>query len=309
MLFRSPWSAYLPGLIGLQYRGQDRPSRMRLQCLCWIGFILVFFTFSTTQEYYSLPTYPAFALLLGCAIAQDSVWIRRGAKLLGVLTTLAALAIAFILANVWNTPTPGDISQALTQNPDMYTLSLGHMGDLTLQSFAYLRTPLLLAGAAFLIGGWAAWRARGFRLQLGLAVMMILFLNAARVAMITFNPYLSTRELADAIRQAPPGKVILGDQYYVFSSVFYYADLKEALLLNGRYQNLEYGSYAPGAPDVFLSDSQFRPLWLSQDRAYLVLEGPKVLGVTQTVGKDSMHLVKASGGKFLFTNHPLDKAN
>ena len=112
-----------------------------------------------------------------------------------------------------------------------------------------------------------------------------------------------------ALPISPPGKVILGDQYYVFSSVFYYADLKEALLLNGRYQNLEYGSYAPGAPDVFLSDSQFRPLWLSQDRAYLVLEGPKVLGVTQTVGKDSMHLVKASGGKFLFTNHPLDKAN
>ena len=32
---------------------------------------------------------------------------------------------------------------------------------------------------------------------------------------------------------------------------------------------------------------------------------PKVLGVEQTVGKDSMVLVKASGGKYLFTNHPL----
>jgi hypothetical protein len=179
------------------------------------------------------------------------------------------------------------------------------MGDLTLQSFAYLRTPLMLAGAAFLIGTLAAWRGRGLALQLGLAAMMILFLNAARVAMITFNPYLSTKELAEAIQKAPAGRVILGDQYYVFSSVFYYADLKEALLLNGRYQNLEYGSYAPGAPNVFLSDSQFRPLWLAPERAYLVLEGPKVLGVEQTVGKDSMVLVKASGGKYLFTNHPL----
>ncbi len=305
LLWFFPWSAYLPGLVGLQYRGQDRASRLRLLCLCWIGFILVFFTFSTTQEYYSLPTYPAFALLLGSVMASESAWIQRGAKALGVVTALAAVAVAFILANVWNTPTPGDISQALTQNPGMYTLSLGHMGDLTLQSFAYLRTPLMLAGAAFLIGTLAAWRGRGLALQLGLAAMMILFLNAARVAMITFNPYLSTKELAEAIQKAPAGRVILGDQYYVFSSVFYYADLKEALLLNGRYQNLEYGSYAPGAPNVFLSDSQFRPLWLAPERAYLVLEGPKVLGVEQTVGKDSMVLVKASGGKYLFTNHPL----
>ena len=78
LLWFFPWSAYLPGLIGLQYRGQDRPSRMRLQCLCWIGFILVFFTFSTTQEYYSLPTYPAFALLLGCAIALLTYFAKIG---------------------------------------------------------------------------------------------------------------------------------------------------------------------------------------------------------------------------------------
>ena len=307
LLWFFPWSAYLPGVVGLQYRGQDRASRLRLLCLCWIGFILVFFSFSTTQEYYSLPTYPAFALLLGCAVAQDAVWIARGAKVLAGIAGLAALAIAFILANVWNTPTPGDISQALTQHPEMYTLSLGHMGDLTLQSFAYLRTPLMMAGAAFLIGAFAAWRWRGAALQFGLAAMMVLFLNAARTAMIVFDPYLSSKELATAIHDSPPGQVILGDQYYVFSSVFYYADLKDALLLNGRYQNLEYGSYAPGAPNVFLSDSELRPLWHSAQRAYLVLEGPKVLGVSQNIGKESMHLVKASGGKYLFTNHPLSE--
>ena len=44
---------------------------MRLLALCWAGFILVFFTFSTTQEYYSMPCYPALALLLGSAMAAD----------------------------------------------------------------------------------------------------------------------------------------------------------------------------------------------------------------------------------------------
>jgi 4-amino-4-deoxy-L-arabinose transferase-like glycosyltransferase len=65
-----PWAAYLPATWNLQFRGRDRASRMRLLCLCWLGLVLLFFTFSTTQEYYSMPTYPAFALLLGPGSAR-----------------------------------------------------------------------------------------------------------------------------------------------------------------------------------------------------------------------------------------------
>lgn len=304
-----PWSAYLPQALCMGWRGTDRASRMRLLCWCWAGFVLFFFTFSTTQEYYSMPAYPAFALLIGSAMAAGSPdaskWIQRGAKAVAVVASLALLAILGILAYVWNLPTPGDISNALTQDPSRYQLSLGHMGDLTLSSFAYLRTPLIVAGLAFLAGAAAAWRWRGVVTQLGLAVMMVLFLNAARLAMITFDPYLSSQPLAEAIKASPPGRVILGDQYYTLSSVFYYADLQEALLLNGRYQNLEYGSYAESAPNVFLPDTHLAELWRAGQRAYLVLEGPKVLGIEKLVGKESLHLVKASGGKFLFTNQPL----
>src|SRR4030095_8986876 len=114
--------------------------------------VLVFFSFSTTQEYYSLPTYPAFALLLGCAINTGGVWIRRGTKAVVAVASVAAAVIAVILWHVWALPTPGDISTALVQHPEMYTLSLGHMGDLTLQSFAYLPLPLALAGVAALTG-------------------------------------------------------------------------------------------------------------------------------------------------------------
>ena len=58
-------------------------------------------------------------------------------------------------------PTPGDISQALSSNPSAYSLSLGHMEDLTLDSFAYFRLPLVIAGMAFL--GGCAWDIRGSR--------------------------------------------------------------------------------------------------------------------------------------------------
>ena len=82
---------------------------------------------------------------------------------------------------------------------------------------------------------------------LAFAVMMMLFTNAARIAMVAFDPYLSSRPLADALRTAPPGKLVINGAYYPFSSVVFYAD-REALLLNGRFNNLEYGSNAPGAP-------------------------------------------------------------
>lgn len=250
-----------------------------------------------------MPTYPAFALLLGCVMASGRALLTHAAKVVAAVATLACAAIVFILANVWSLPAPGDISQALTQNPELYTLSLGHMGDLTMSSFAYLKLPLALAGLAFAVGSFYGWRYRGRMTQIGLALMMLLLLNAARIAMIAFDPYLSSEPLAVALKAAPPGKVVLGDQYYTFSSVFFYADLKEALLLNGRYQNLEYGSYAPGAPNVFIDDAGLAGLWHSAERTYLVLEGPKVAGMERLLGKEWMHLVKASGGKYLYSNH------
>ncbi|HEX8893234.1 MAG TPA: glycosyltransferase family 39 protein [Terriglobales bacterium] len=64
-----PWSVYLLGAPTLSYAPATRSGRARLMALCWIGVVMVFFTFSTTQEYYSMPIYPALALLIGSALA------------------------------------------------------------------------------------------------------------------------------------------------------------------------------------------------------------------------------------------------
>ena len=118
LLWLFPWSMFFPATLKLSYRGADRASRMRLLCLCWAGFLLTFFTFSSTQEYYSMPCYPALALLLGSAIASDHAWLRWGRVTLGAISALAFAAIVAILSQVWSLPAPGDISRALTQNPD-----------------------------------------------------------------------------------------------------------------------------------------------------------------------------------------------
>jgi hypothetical protein len=137
---------------------------------------------------------------------------------------------------------------------------------------------------------------------LAVAAMMVLFLNAARLALVVFDPYLSSRAHAEALMQARPGELIVDNQYYTFSSVFFYTN-RRALLLNGRVTNLEYGSYAPGAPDVFIDDKQFVELWRRADRYYVLVEKPAVPRFEKLVGREALALVKESGGKYLFTNH------
>jgi hypothetical protein len=132
--------------------------------------------------------------------------------------------------------------------------------------------------------------------------MMVLFLNAARLALVVFDPYLSSRAHADALTSAPGGQLIVDNQYYTFSSVFFYTN-RRALLLNGRVTNLEYGSYAPGAPDVFIDDADLSQLWRKPERYYVLVEKPAVDRFERLVGKEALNLVKESGGKYLFTNH------
>jgi 4-amino-4-deoxy-L-arabinose transferase-like glycosyltransferase len=302
-----PWSVYFPAIAKLSFKPVDRAGRTRLLALCWVGFVLVFFTFSTTQEYYSMPCYPALALLLGSAMAMDGPWVRRGTHVVSVISGLAALIVFGILFYVRNTPVSGDISKALTSHPAVYSLALGHIEDLTLYSFAYLRFPLLVAGIAFVVGAAGTFRAAGQRAFLASALMMVIFFHAARLALVVFDPYFSSRPLAEALLKSPEGTLIVNHHYYTFSSVFFYANTN-ALLLNGRFHNLEYGAYAPGVPDVFISDADFKSLWIKPERYYLLATGPAVQRMQELVGGSQLALVAESGGKYLFTNHPLVSA-
>jgi len=304
LLWLFPWSVYFPALAKLSFKPADRAGRARLLALCWAGFILIFFTFSTTQEYYSMPCYPALALLLGSAMAADGKWMRRGTAILTAIAGCAAAAAIVILVWSRGLPAPSDISSALSQHPGAYKLSLGHIEDLTLESFAYLRVPLAVAAVAFLVGTMGTFRANTQRAVLAAALMMVLFFHAARLAMVAFDPYMSSRSLAEALEKAPQGTLIVEHHYYWFSSVFFYTN-RSALLLNGRFMNLEYGSYAPGAPNVFIDDSQFRELWLKPERCYIVARRSAVPRLEGLAGNEQLNVVASSGGKVLLTNHVL----
>lgn len=299
-----PWSAYLPGAAKLEYGRATRASRLRLLALCWIAVVMLFFTFSTTQEYYSMPIYPAVALLIGSAVAEKK-WDRAGSLAIRCVFATLCLAMVCVLIAVANIPARGELATALAQHPEMYTLSLGHVADLTLPAFAYLKLPLAVAALACglcAIGGWFARHSIQGTVAVT-AVGMIVFFQAARIALIRFDPYLGSYPLAMKLQQSPAGTLIEADSYYSFSSVFFYTN-RSALLLNGRNNNLEYGSYAPNAPDVFIDDRRFAEVWRSKERYYLLANDPDLPHMESLVGHEHLHLVAESSGKSLLSNLP-----
>jgi 4-amino-4-deoxy-L-arabinose transferase-like glycosyltransferase len=301
-----PWSVYLLAAPALTYKPASRAARVRLMALCWIGVVMLFFTFSTTQEYYSMPIYPALALLIGSAIATGGRWVRAGTNILLAISLALFVVLSGVLLTVWRLPAQGEIAQVLTQNPEAYTLSMGHLRDLTLNAFAYLKLPLAIAAFAFgaMALGLMIYRSNVRRTALVVAAGMIIFFQAARLALVRFDSYLGSYPLAVALLKSPPGQLIEANAYYAFSSVFFYTD-RSALLLNGRINNLEYGSYAPGAPDVFIDDARFERLWLASSRCYLLAYGSEMPHLQKVVGAPNLHIVAENAGNYLLTNHPL----
>ena len=83
--------------------------------------------------------------------------------------------------------------------------------------------------------------------------------------------------------------------------MFFYTN-RRALLLNGRVNNLVYGSYAPGAPQVFIDDGEFQMRWAGAGRYYLVAAETARPRLEGLVGRASLRVLAAAGGKCLFTN-------
>ena len=125
----------------------------------------------------------------------------------------------------WNFPTPGDISAgAQFESRRLQAFARPHG-----RPDASLRLPICgcrcsLAAAAFLLGAVGTFRATGRRAFLATALMAILFFQAARIAMAAFDPYLSSRPLAEALLRAPAGKAHRRSSLLHFSSVFFYTN-------------------------------------------------------------------------------------
>jgi 4-amino-4-deoxy-L-arabinose transferase-like glycosyltransferase len=314
-----PWSSFLPFAARefprMREWGQlDRGGQARLLLFAWAAVILVFFSISKRMEYYSFGAWPALALLAGLALArleeESSVWLRRtGAALAG----FGALVAAMLFALVWHSrhiPSNADIAQLLNVYEISNTTAFDNFTFLSTQAFAVLRWPALGAAAALLIalvGSWLLRRqGRAPAATLALAGGMTMFLLAANFGFAQFEPFMSSRALAEKLLTVmrPGDRLVIYGDYYGGSTLGFYAHL-QTWMLNGRYNGLEFGSNYPDAPQLFLTDAQFPRLWSSQQRVFLFVPLSLRSDALLRLPAQSSYLVAESGGKAIYTNQPL----
>jgi len=313
ILWLVPWAVFLPQAVRdvpiRQFQKLDHRQRASLLFFLWALVILVFFSFSTRQEYYTIPALPAVALLTGGWLARESDEpsqrrAGRAASLVLMIVGIVAAGIGLLLFSRTHQPPPGvDLADLLKKNPQDYDFSLGHVLDFTPQALGVFRGPLLGASLSFLFGtvlNW--WFRRGGRPAWGnasLAVMMVALLTCVHVSFARFSPILSSYNLAVAIeKQYKPGDLIVVDgQYHEASSLNFYTHIP-LRVLHEPSGNLWYGAKFPDAPHVFETSQSFAALWDGPRRVFLWTDqdDPKELA-----GMPHFLLAR-SGGKTIFAN-------
>ncbi|MBZ5493005.1 MAG: glycosyltransferase family 39 protein [Acidobacteriia bacterium] len=336
LVWLMPWTAFLmqairqvPAKLAAMRDGLNGQQRATLLFALWPLVILVFFSFSSRQEYYVLPGLPGVALLLGGWLARESISApgsaeRRSGRISSIVLVVVGVAICIVCAALaWHAQAPPpnyDIAELLKKNPQDYALSFGHILDLTPQAMGAFKVPLLAAGFAFALGTIASLllrrRNRVFAANLALTLMTTVLLYAAHQGLVIFSPVLSSKVLAQAIeRNWKPGAIIEDNgDYEAASSVNYYTQ-HQIRILNGRCNNIWYGSKFPDAPPIFDDDAAFVKLWRGDKLVFLLTdykaspdrkpaeECPQKEHLPDYVAQDACVLAKW-GGKLVLTNGP-----
>jgi 4-amino-4-deoxy-L-arabinose transferase-like glycosyltransferase len=316
LLWLAPWLAFLPQSLKQvpwrlqQLRGKLNPSQQaRLLFAIWAIVIVGFFTFSTRQEYYTIPAVPALALLVGGWLSQEAESSAQGRAgrisswaLFLVIAAGSAVGIALLFSS--RPPSAGaDLADLLQKHPQDYDFSLGHFLDLTPEALGMFRWQLFGAVASLFIGAgmnlWLRYKCKPGYGNVLLAGMMVALLACVHSAFVVFSPVLSSKPLAAAIqKQYQPGDVIVIDgQYHQASTLNFYLQTR-VRVLHEPSGNLWYGAKFPDAPHVFETPQSFAELWSSPGTVYLWSDEdhPKALAGLPH------YLLARSGGKSVFTN-------
>ena len=186
----------------------------------------------------------------------------------------------------------------------------------------------MVSAIAFLLGPLAAWRLRrrGHALEstVTVALTMAVILVAAHIALVRFQPMLSSKSMAETINRfaATPGNadyqlMLYGDQSDG-SSVIFYTD-HNALLVHGKTSYFQpgqedrgelfgssmiWGSDYPDAPHIFLSDQDLLRLWGTGPRHFLFVPNHFHKHVESLLGS-RLFEVRELSDKTLYTDRPL----
>jgi 4-amino-4-deoxy-L-arabinose transferase-like glycosyltransferase len=362
-----PWSLFVPALLALAWKSRRRWTqhlRAGVQALdvylgdaredahgyvsllkfrtrtIWLlslfaGFILLFFSLSSNQEYYTFPAWPPLLILIAGALAGieeqsgakdgkpllSTAWLTGAQAVFAVVGVLAAAALGWGLWESRHLPFVDDVGTLMAhRGVGDYTLSMSHIFDLTGPSFAALRLPAVLAAVTLLVGPALGWLLRLKKKHIAATVSVALtssvFLIAAHIAFARFEPMLSSKQLADTIVQkASPADsfIIFGDQSDASSVVFYTHSFfhgKPALLIgqacspHGEGSSMVWGSCYSDAPKVFISEDQLTKIWGVGERKWLFAQDINQSRAEQLLA-GRLFPVQSIADKALWTDRPL----
>jgi 4-amino-4-deoxy-L-arabinose transferase-like glycosyltransferase len=308
LVWMLPWSLFLPSALRCiplrrwwRKAELDDAGRARLLLFIWAAVPMLFFSFSTRQEYYVLPAMPPLALLIGGWLTRNIHATQPRSRLRWLVFAAAICGAAAALFFALHSTSPhGDLAATLSTNPGDYALSFGHFLDLSTQAMAFFRLPLVLTAIALLIGTGGYLIFRGHAAIASIAATAVLFLIAAHLALVTFSPVLSSATLADAIRPLlkPSDIIVLNGEYESGSTLGFYLH-RQLRILNGRSSNLWYGSFFTDAPAIFDNDVSIARLWTSPRRIFLLTDASHPPHLPSAI-----YTIAESGGKSLLSNHP-----
>jgi 4-amino-4-deoxy-L-arabinose transferase-like glycosyltransferase len=337
-----PWSFFIPVAIvaawrkwnarprGLRYgawRDADFAARTTLLLAIYAAIVLIFFSLSTNQEYYTFPVYLPLVMLTAAALARyerhsatgnamqtEHRWIATAHIALTMVGVATAAALCYGLWSARHLPFIPDIGDLLAhRGVGNYTLSMSHFFDLTGPSFAALRLPAAMAAAAFACGPGTAWRLRALGRHRAatstVALTAAVFLIAAHIALVRFEPMLSSRDFADEIQSIDRNAEVYlyGDQSYGSSIPFYTG--RSAYLVNGRTSSMIWGSTYADAPKIFLTGSDLLARWGTGERKFLFVPMEQRDAVDALfAARPDLHpvLLDETSGKALMTDRALD---
>ena len=328
-----PWTVFLPGAIAYHLRNlRHLASRITpntfalapkqeasLSLILWSLLVMVFFSLSSRQEYYSIPAIPALCLMAGGLLAQADrspgitlvkdhaakSALRWHLFFLLPLTTSIAIVCGYFAIIAPHPRLGTDLASLLNSNPDFYNVSLGHLFDLTGKAMGLFRGPLAAVSLSMLGVGIGSYllRRRSFTYaaNLVLATAMTVSLLAAHEGLVRFYPILGSKELALAVKQQirPGDRLIIDGWLSSGSSILFYTG-QQAALVNGRIYGPWYGSFWPDAPPIFDTEDGLHRAWTGSQRIFLLSFNKQRAADLARLAP--VHVLATEGGKFILSN-------
>jgi hypothetical protein len=268
------------------------------------------------MEYYSFGAWPAIAMLIGYGIAQaevsDQTWLKLCQRVLAGVAAIFAAVAGYLVLGSLKVQAATDIATHLAlRSPEKYVTSMAHVLDLTSQSVADLRLPLLISSLSILVAFFLAWlwRERGISWypNFAMAAGMVGLFFAANMAYGVLSPTLSSRTLARELTGVlqPSDQIALFGDIRVAPGIAFYAH-RNVLLYDASESNLQYGSRYKDAPKRFFNDTDFSKLWDGNSRVFLVVPDEDLQQVRNRLPANSMWEFADTGGKAVYTNQPLE---